>query len=88
MQEIDLNCYAIGKLSLHTLNDEERVAASSNGISPNGSNDVYVFHRLMLCHTIFYSENNKIRSRNNSICCYILPDGTYDYGQIVEFYVM
>lgn len=86
MQEIYSNCYSIGKVSLHTLTDEEKRVASRHGFT---SNEVYMFYRLMLAQTIYYSEKYTKRScsRNNSVCCYLMPTtNNYGYGQIMGFY--
>ena len=53
MTKIDNNCYAIGKVSCHTLTPEESELASANGISI--SRDVYIFQRLMFSNTIIIS---------------------------------
>ena len=86
MQAIDTNCYSIGKISRHTISDEEITIASNHGIFLS-SNDVETFHRLMLRSTIYCTLQYQMRKRrNNAICCYNLS-GNIAYGKIEAFYL-
>ena len=88
MHQIHPNGYAIGKLSLHALTDKEKEVASLHNISL-GTSNVYIFYRLMWCHTIFHCDKRKAKvgSRNNTICSYQTSNGSSGYGQIICFYM-
>ena len=75
MHEFAPHCYALGKLAMYTLNDEEKLIATSHGFTD--TENVMIFHRLMLHNTIYSSEQyrRKGMKRNNSICCFCSSSG-------------
>lgn len=88
MHKFTENCYAIGKLTLHTLTAEEQKVISECGIILP-SFQVQKLKRIMIKGVIFYSSVPGIScSRNNTICSYKLPTSReIGYGKIQSIFL-
>ena len=70
MTEIAVNCYIIGKTSVHTLTENERsiIDASNLVVHFGNESNVQRFNRIMISNTIYHGQqHSRTTCRNNSL---------------------
>lgn len=87
MIEIRPHSYAVGKLSLITLSNEERRVLSLSGVSVT-DDQVQKFERFFTNGCMFHSEKY-LRSHavHNKACSFTQLDGSLGFGEVVSFYL-